>query len=105
MLAHIDHHYKEVGLDTETIAQAAYISKRQLERLFRQFLNTSPSQYVKDLQIRHSATLLLNDNKASNTLQSLGFSDSNYFSKCFKAQNGCSPREFRKKHSSHRAEF
>ncbi|MCW1889101.1 AraC family transcriptional regulator [Vibrio chagasii] len=48
-LAHIDHHYKEVGLDTETIAQAAYISKRQLERLFRQFLNTSPSQYVKDL--------------------------------------------------------
>ncbi|CAH6785184.1 AraC family transcriptional regulator [Vibrio chagasii] len=105
-LAHIDHHYKEVGLDTETIAQAAYISKRQLERLFRQFLNTSPSQYVKDLQIRHSATLLLNDNKSiQHIAESCGFSDSNYFSKCFKAQNGCSPREFRKKHSSHRAEF
>ncbi|CAK2952723.1 HTH-type transcriptional activator RhaR [Vibrio crassostreae] len=101
-LAHIDSHYKDVGLDTKAIAQAAYISKRQLERLFRQFLNTSPNQYLKGLQIRHSATLLLNDsNSIQHIAESCGFSDSNYFSKCFKLQNGCSPREFRNQHSSH----
>ncbi|MCW1889102.1 hypothetical protein OK016_02275 [Vibrio chagasii] len=37
--------------------------------------------------------------------ESCGFSQQLFLQVFFKARNGCSPGEFRKKHSSHRAEF
>ncbi|WP_028023296.1 helix-turn-helix domain-containing protein [Enterovibrio calviensis] len=97
-LVFIEQHFTDAGVNSDTIAKAAFISKRQLERLFRQFMDTSPNQYLKQVQLNYAVKLL--DNDSDLTIQSIsersGFSDSNYFSKCFKQQFGCSPRGYRK---------
>ncbi|MGF1718970.1 AraC family transcriptional regulator [Vibrio kyushuensis] len=96
-LVHIEQHFSSTQLNSEAIGKAAFISKRQVERLFRQFFQTSPNQYIREVQLKHAARLLKDDMNLS--IQAIseqcGFSDSNYFSKCFKSQYGSSPRQFR----------
>ncbi|MDF2155184.1 helix-turn-helix domain-containing protein [Vibrio sp. CAU 1672] len=97
-LVFIEQHFNEIGISSETIAQAAFISKRQLERLFRQFLNTSPNQYLRETQLNHALKLLNQENErpVQQVAELCGFADSNYFSKCFKQRFQQSPRTYRK---------
>jgi AraC family L-rhamnose operon regulatory protein RhaS len=97
-LVYIERHFNDVSLNSDSIASAAFISKRQLERLFRQFLQTSPNQYLRNTQLKHATRLLKEDQQLSivELSELCGFSDSNYFSKCFKLAYGVSPREYRK---------
>lgn len=100
-LVFIEQHFSDVGVNSDAIAKAAFISKRQLERLFRQFLDTSPNQYLRDVQLSYATKLLCEENERSvqHIAELCGFSDSNYFSKCFKQKFQHSPRSYRKEHS------
>lgn len=97
-LVFIEQSFNDVTVNSDKIADAAFISKRQLERLFRQFLQTSPNQYLRNTQLKHATRLLKEDTHLSivELSELCGFSDSNYFSKCFKQAYGVSPREYRK---------
>ncbi|HDM8237559.1 helix-turn-helix domain-containing protein [Vibrio campbellii] len=99
-LVFIEQHFSDVGVNSDAIAKAAFISKRQLERLFRQFLDTSPNQYLRDVQLNYATKLLCEENERSvqHIAELCGFSDSNYFSKCFKQKFQHSPRSYRKEH-------
>ncbi|MEF1326785.1 helix-turn-helix domain-containing protein [Vibrio sp. M260121] len=99
-LVFIEQHFSDVGVNSDAIAKAAFISKRQLERLFRQFLDTSPNQYLRDVQLNYATKLLCEENERSvqHIAEQCGFSDSNYFSKCFKQKFQHSPRSYRKQH-------
>ncbi|CAH1553021.1 helix-turn-helix domain-containing protein [Vibrio rotiferianus] len=99
-LVFIEQHFSDVGVNSDAIAKAAFISKRQLERLFRQFLDTSPNQYLRDVQLNYATKLLCEENERSvqHIAEQCGFSDSNYFSKCFKHKFQHSPRSYRKEH-------
>ncbi|MFV8451141.1 AraC family transcriptional regulator [Vibrio campbellii] len=99
-LVFIEQHFSDVGVNSDAIAKAAFISKRQLERLFRQFLDTSPNQYLRDVQLNYATKLLCEENERSvqHIAELCGFSDSNYFSKCFKQKFQHSPRNYRKEH-------
>lgn len=96
-LVYIERNFVEPSICSERAAEAAYISKRQLERLFRQFLNTSPNQYIKDIQLQYASQLLITNNHhtISDIAERCGFSDSNYFSKCFKQKFNINPRTYR----------
>ncbi|MGR5300295.1 helix-turn-helix domain-containing protein [Vibrio alfacsensis] len=98
-LVFIEQHFNDIGVNSDAIAKAAFISKRQLERLFRQFLNTSPNQYLREVQLNYATKLLCDENERSvlNIAEECGFADSNYFSKCFKQKFQRSPRSYRKK--------
>ncbi|WP_245868994.1 helix-turn-helix domain-containing protein, partial [Vibrio fujianensis] len=95
-LIFIEQHFTDSGLHSGDIAQAAFVSQRQLERLFKQFLNTSPNLYLREMQLNYGRTLLSNDRGVSiqHVAEQCGFSDSNYFSKCFKQKFGQSPRQY-----------
>lgn len=99
-LVFIEQHFSDIGVNSDAIAKAAFISKRQLERLFRQFLDTSPNQYLRDVQLNYATKLLCEENERSvqHIAEQCGFSDSNYFSKCFKQKFQHSPRSYRKEH-------
>ncbi|CAH0529846.1 helix-turn-helix domain-containing protein [Vibrio hippocampi] len=96
-LVFVEQNFADTSITSSKIAQAAYISKRQLERLFRQFLNTSPNHYLRDMQLEFARQLLCGEKKA--TIQDIaercGYSDSNYFSKCFKQKFLVNPRNYR----------
>ncbi|EKO5173686.1 helix-turn-helix domain-containing protein [Vibrio vulnificus] len=95
-LIFIEQHFTDAGLHSGEIAQAAFVSQRQLERLFKQFLNTSPNLYLREMQLNYGRALLSNEKGASiqQVAEQCGFNDSNYFSKCFKQKFGLSPRQY-----------
>lgn len=96
-LVHIEQNFTRVGLTTTEIAQSAFVSQRQLERLFRQFLNTSPNRYVRETQLNYAAKLLGQEQnlRIQQIAELCGFADSNYFSKCFRQKFATSPRGFK----------
>ena len=99
-LVFIEQHFGNCQLKVEDIAASAYISTRQLERLFKDYLQETPNQYLKKVRLKHAEKKLLQEPERS--IQSIadecGFSDSNYFSKCFSQQYGPSPRGYRNNH-------
>ncbi|CAE6920634.1 AraC family transcriptional regulator [Vibrio sp. B1FLJ16] len=97
-LIFIEQNFTNHNVHSGDIAQAAYISQRQLERLFRRFLNTSPNLYLREMQLKYAHALLTDDGNMSiqQVAELSGFSDSNYFSKCFKKKFSLSPRQYMK---------
>lgn len=95
-LIFIEQHFADGSIHSGDIAQAAFVSQRQLERLFKQFLNTSPNLYLREMQLNYGRDLLSNEPGMSiqQISELCGFSDSNYFSKCFKQKFGQSPRQY-----------
>lgn len=82
----------EEPLPTSELAARLGISTRQLERLFSQFLNTTPKSYVMDLRL-HRARNLIVQTEASITeiAVACGFNSAAHFSKAFRKQFGQSP--------------
>ncbi|MDB1125876.1 AraC family transcriptional regulator [Vibrio algarum] len=97
-LSFIEQHYYDPSLRANDIATRSFLSTRQLERLFHQFFQTTPSQYLNDKRISRAKELLASDiNLNINQIaENCGFNDSNYFSRVFRKQTELSPREYRK---------
>lgn len=80
------------------LADALAISLRQLQRTFKEKLNTTPTNFITTLKMEEAAKMLLNsDNNISEIAYALGFSDPAYFTRLFKKYFGKSPSDFTKK--------
>ena len=87
-------------LPTEDIARLVGISRRQLERLFRQHLGTLPSRYY--LELRLKATRRQLKQTSQSILQiglSCGFVSGPHFSTAYRSFFGHTPREERARHA------
>lgn len=87
-------------LPAEEIAQLVGVSRRQLERLFRQHLDTLPSRYYLELRLKHARRQL------KQTTQSIlqvglvcGFASGSHFSTTYRNYFACTPREERARHT------
>jgi len=86
----------EQPLTTQELATMIGISKRQLERLFRAHLHTTPTHYYQEIRLRAGLHLL---EQTSLTVLEIalasGFASAGHFSKRFRAVYGKSPRDVR----------
>lgn len=83
-------------LTTDDIARLVGLSRRQLERLFKQHLNALPSRHYLELRLKRSRELL--QRTGQSILQvglACGFSSGPHFSNAYKAAFGCTPRDER----------
>ncbi|MFZ6819579.1 GlxA family transcriptional regulator [Undibacterium sp. Ji22W] len=87
-------------LQAEDIAQLVGVSRRQLERLFRQHMDTFPSRYYLELRLKHARRQL------KQTTQSIlqvglacGFTSGPHFSTTYRNYFGYTPREERARHT------
>jgi transcriptional regulator GlxA family with amidase domain len=88
----------EEPLSTDEIAQLAGVSRRQLERLFKQYLGTLPSRYYLELRLKRARQLLLDTNHSIVQVGLMcGFSSGSHFSTAFGALFGKTPREERQR--------
>jgi AraC family transcriptional regulator, L-arginine-responsive activator len=88
----------EEPLSTDEIAQLAGVSRRQLERLFKQYLGTLPSRYYLELRLQRARQLLLDTNHSIVQVGLMcGFSSGSHFSTAFGALFGKTPREERQR--------
>ena len=68
------------------LAQDVGMSTRQLERLFRRYLNRSPKRYYMELRLQKARNLLLQtDMSVINVALACGFASPSHFSKCYRA--------------------
>lgn len=86
----------EEPLTTDEIAQHVCVSRRQLERIFKQYLNRVPSQYYLELRLNKARQLLTQTSKSIIQIGlSCGFSSGPHFSSAYRNFFGATPREDR----------
>ena len=94
----------EQPLTTQELAECVDISKRQLERLFRAHLQTTPTNYYQTLRLKESKRLLEQTTLSIvEVAVACGFLSAGHFSKRFRLQYGVTPREARENYAKARA--
>ncbi len=82
----------EEPISPSTLASDVGMSTRQLERLFRRYLNRSPKRYYMELRLQKARNLLMQtDMSVINVALSCGFASPSHFSKCYRAQYETTP--------------
>jgi transcriptional regulator GlxA family with amidase domain len=86
----------EEPLGRGELAEHAGLSTRQLERLFRKYLNRSPARYYLELRLNRARLLLLQTNMSViDVALACGFVSASHFSKCYRDFFGRTPRKER----------
>ncbi len=77
------------------------MSTRQLERLFRRYLNRSPKRYYMELRLQKARNLLMQtDMSVINVALACGFASPSHFSKCYRAHYQTTPYRERGTHGA-----
>ncbi len=95
VIADMEQHQEE-PLPRSQLARRAGLSTRQLERLFRKYLDRTPTRYYLELRLGR-ARLLLTETSLSvlDVAMACGFVSASHFSKCYRESFGRTPRQDR----------
>jgi transcriptional regulator GlxA family with amidase domain len=87
----------EYPASPSALAKDLGISTRQLERLFKRYIGTSPKRHYMQLRLREAYRLLVQSQLGiTQVALACGFASPSHFSKCFKAEFFISPFEFKR---------
>jgi len=90
----------EEPISPALLAKDVGMSTRQLERLFRRYLNRSPKRYYMELRLQKARNLLMQTNMSViNVALACGFASPSHFSKCYRAHYDTTPYRERGSHS------
>jgi len=82
----------EEPISPAKLARLVELSPRQIERLFKRYLQRTPKRYYLELRLQKARLLLLQtDMSVINVALSSGFSSPSHFSKCYRAFFGRTP--------------
>jgi len=82
----------EEPVSPSLLAADVGMSTRQLERLFRRYLNRSPKRYYMELRLQKAKNLLMQtDMTVINVALACGFTSPSHFSKCYRAHFSTTP--------------
>ncbi len=82
----------EEPISPSVLARDVGMSTRQLERLFRRYLNRSPKRYYMELRLLKARNLLMQtDMSVINVALACGFASPSHFSKCYRAHYQTTP--------------
>lgn len=91
----------EQPLSSQQLAELIRVTPRQLERLFRQHLNETPSNFYLALRLDKARQLLRQtDMSVLEVGVACGFESSSYFSRCYRARFATCPSQDRHEHST-----
>ncbi|GGL74289.1 GlxA family transcriptional regulator [Wenxinia marina] len=91
----------EDPISPATLAHEVGMSTRQLERLFRRYLNRSPKRYYMELRLQKARNLLMQtDMSVINVALACGFTSPSHFSKCYRAHYDTTPYRERGSHAA-----
>ena len=87
------------NLTTESLARRLYVSPARLNGMFRKRFDMSVKEYINDARMKRAKFLLERTDKMIYEIAiAVGFQDIDYFTKVFKQNAGCTPRDWRKNH-------
>ena len=95
MLDFVRTHYAE-QTTLAAIAAAGGICRTQCCRMFRQYLNRTPNDYLNSFRLEKSMEMLrATELPATEIAAACGYSGSSYFAECFRRARGCTPTQYR----------
>ena len=87
--------FNQTDLRLETIASHFFVNTQHLSAVFSQESGVTLTSYINVCRMKKARQFLLEDSPSIQNVASLcGFSDSGYFSKCFRKYYGISPKNF-----------
>ncbi|MGI6019465.1 MAG: response regulator transcription factor [Marvinbryantia sp.] len=90
------YYYKEISL--EQLAKNHFVSSSYLSVAFRDLIGMNFQEYLNDVRLAMAKKLLLEKKyKVGMVASMVGFSDQHYFSRVFKKNEGCTPKEYMEK--------
>jgi transcriptional regulator GlxA family with amidase domain len=93
----------EEPISPSLLAKDVGMSTRQLERLFRRYLDRSPKRYYMELRLQKARNLLMQtDMSVINVALACGFASPSHFSKCYRAHYDTTPYRERGSHAAKR---
>ena len=102
VISHMETNQEE-PLRRDELASRVGLSRRQLERLFRRYLDTTPGHYYLSLRLTRARLLLLQTTMpVIDVALACGFVSASHFSKCYRDQFQRTPREERRRAQSAR---
>ena len=85
----------------DSLAEEVHLSRSQLARSFDAVTGMSPMAYLRRMRVERLAVLLVStDLSIGAAAGAVGWDNSSYVSRCFRARYGCSPGEYRRQHAS-----
>lgn len=95
IIAYVEENIAESDLDVKTLGERFCMSKATFYRKIKNLTDLSPADFVRNLRLKHACSLLQQGKSVTDTAFACGFSSPKYFSTCFKAQFGVSPKDFK----------
>ena len=93
----------EEPISPSILAKDVGMSTRQLERIFRRYLDRSPKRYYMELRLQKARNLLMQtDMSVINVALACGFASPSHFSKCYRAHYDTTPYRERGSHAAKR---
>ncbi len=83
-------------LTLASVAEHVYLSPSYLSKIFNREMKMSFNQYLNEIRVEKSKTLLLSNDLSLTEIAGLvGFVDQSYFTKVFRKQTGMTPKQYR----------
>ncbi len=85
-------------LSLKNIANQVFMNPSYISAVYHKTTGVSLSTFIKTERVQRASYLLANTTMSiADVARSVGFKDANYFSRVFKSETDCLPREFRSK--------
>lgn len=94
-IAHIETHYAE-KITLDELARKSHLSQRHFSRIFTECVGRPPIDHLMYVRCQKAAELLKGTERTVTDIAfDCGFSDSNYFTRCFKKTLEITPKQYR----------
>lgn len=93
----VEQNIQNEGLNVATLSSLSGLSSKRIYSLLKTTRAMTPTDYIRHVRLQHAAKLLRQGSfSVSEVLYLVGFSSHSYFTKCFKAEFGSTPKEYSK---------
>ena len=97
LIEYMEENYRE-EIDAEALARRAGYSTEHFCRKFKEAIGITPMTYLRIYRLEESVKMIKDGEYSIGEIASrCGFSDANYFTRCFKAHYGVPPRYYTRK--------
>lgn len=94
-IAKVEEKLSDELFDFDQFAMDMATSKSTLHRKLKSLTGLSPGEFIRNVRLKHAVQMLTNNTgNISEIAFAVGFNDPKYFSRCFKAEYGMTPKEF-----------
>lgn len=91
----IEEHISDSELNVNALCEWTFTNNKQMYRKIKQLTGMTPVEYIKSIRMKKAAMLLRQQKfTVAEVMYMVGFSNHSYFSKCFQAEFGVTPKAY-----------